>query len=39
VESFHLESLGEGIVYSSVAVNYFITGSPVDELHFHIPEG
>ncbi len=37
VENFHLESFGEGIVYSSVAVNYFITGSPIDELHFFIP--
>jgi hypothetical protein len=36
VEAFHLLSLGEGLAYGSVAVNYYITGSPVDELHFII---
>lgn len=33
-ESFHLVSLGEGRAHGSVAISYFITGSPVDELCF-----
>ncbi|MHC4884627.1 MAG: hypothetical protein ACYTGH_06030, partial [Planctomycetota bacterium] len=37
-ESFHLLSLGEGIAFGSVAVSYYITGAPVDELRFRIPE-
>jgi len=37
MESFHLASLGDGILYGTVAVNYFITGAPVDELFFRIP--
>lgn len=36
-ESFHLICLGEGRMYGSVAVSYFITGSPVDELRFRLP--
>ncbi len=36
MEAFHLLSLGEGVAYGSVAANYFITGSPVDELRFVI---
>jgi len=36
-ESFHLLSIGEGVMYGSVAVNYFISGAPVDELSFQIP--
>lgn len=38
-EAFHLISIGEGVVYGSVVVNYFISGAPVDELYFRIPEG
>jgi hypothetical protein len=38
-EAFHLVSIGEGIVYGSVVVNYFISGAPVDELYFRIPKG
>lgn len=37
-EAFHLVSLGEGVLYGSVVVTYFITGAPVDELHFRVPE-
>ncbi len=37
-ESFHLISLGEGRAYGSVAISYFITGSPVDKLKFTLPE-
>ncbi len=36
-EAFHLVSLGEGVAYGSVAVNYFISGAPVDELQFTVP--
>ncbi len=38
VESFHLISIGEGVLYGSVAANYFITGAPVDVLKFKVPE-
>ena len=38
-ELFHLTSVGEGIVYGSTTVNFFITGSPVGKLRFRIPEG
>lgn len=31
-EAFQLVSIGEGVAYGNVAINYFITGSPVDEL-------
>ncbi|MHC4949502.1 MAG: sulfite exporter TauE/SafE family protein [Planctomycetota bacterium] len=37
-EVFHLQSVGESIAYGSAAINYIITGSPVDELHFSLPE-
>ncbi len=37
VELLHLSSIGEGVVYGSVAANYFITGSPIDTLRFVIP--
>jgi len=37
-ESFHLISLGEGVLYGYVAVNYFISGAPVDELRFRAPD-
>ena len=37
-ESFDLMSLGEGRAYGSVAISYFITGSPVDRLKFVLPE-
>lgn len=35
-ESFHLLSLGEGICYGTVVINYVITGAPIDELHFTV---
>ena len=38
VEAFHLLSLGDGVAYGMVAVNYFITGSPVDELTLLVPQ-
>ncbi|HOX06921.1 MAG TPA: hypothetical protein PK280_11005 [Planctomycetota bacterium] len=38
-EAFHLVSIGEGVAYGSVVVNYFISGAPVDELWFRIPDG
>lgn len=31
-EVFQLVSIGEGVAYGNVAINYFITGAPVDEL-------
>ncbi|MEX2215677.1 MAG: hypothetical protein WD768_16315 [Phycisphaeraceae bacterium] len=37
VESFELITLGTGLAYGNVALNYHITGSPVDEFSFHIP--
>ncbi|HUS57687.1 MAG TPA: hypothetical protein VM141_03465, partial [Planctomycetota bacterium] len=37
VEAFHLVSIGDEIIYGSVALNYFISGAPVDELHFRVP--
>jgi len=36
-ESFHLVSLGDGVLYGYVVVNYFISGAPVDELRFRVP--
>ncbi len=36
-EAFHLISVGEGVVYGSVVVTYFISGAPVDELRFRSP--
>jgi len=38
-EVFHLESVGEALSYGSAVVNYIITGSPVDELRFSLPDG
>jgi len=38
-EVFHLQSIGEALAYGSAVVNYLITGSPVDELHFRLPQG
>ena len=38
-ELFHLVSVGEGIVYGSTTINFFITGSPIGELRFRLPEG
>ena len=35
---FHLYSLKDGTAYGSVVVNYFITGSPVDEWRLKVPE-
>ena len=37
VEAFHLVSLGEGVAYGSAALSYFISGAPIDELHFRVP--
>lgn len=37
-ESFHLISIGEGRAYGSVAISYYIAGSPVDRLKFVLPE-
>ena len=37
-ELFHLASVGEGILYGSTAVNFFITGAPVGKLRFRIPK-
>ncbi|MAE64447.1 MAG: hypothetical protein CMJ18_09270, partial [Phycisphaeraceae bacterium] len=37
VESFHVVSISDAVVYGGVAVNYFITSAPVDELRFVIP--
>ncbi len=39
VETFNLISLGEGIAHGTVAANYFITGSPIDEFKFAVPPG
>ena len=35
---FHLYSLKDGTAFGSVVVNYFITGSPVDEWKLTVPE-
>ena len=35
---FHLYSLKDGTAFGSVVVNYFITGSPVDEWTLRVPE-
>ena len=35
-EAFHLISLGEGMAYGSLALTYFISGAPVDELKFRV---
>ena len=37
-EVFHLQSIGEALAYGSAVVNYVITGSPLDELRFRLPE-
>lgn len=37
VEAFHLHSISDGIAYGTVVFNYFITGSPIDELKFVAP--
>mgnify|MGYP001401268607 CR=1 FL=1 len=37
-EVFHLQSIGESVAYGSAVINYIITGSPVDELRFSLPE-
>ncbi len=37
-EVFHLESIGEALAYGSAVVNYVITGAPLDELRFSLPE-
>ncbi len=37
VESFHLLTLADGVAYGTIALSYFITGAPVDELSFRIP--
>lgn len=38
-EAFELVSLGEGVAYGSVVVNYFISGAPIDELQFRAAAG
>lgn len=35
---FHLYSLKDGTAFGSVVVNYFITGSPIDEWKLSVPE-
>lgn len=35
-EVFQLVSIGEGVAYGNVAINYFITGAPVDELQVRV---
>ena len=37
VELFHLITLADGVAYGGIAVNYFISGAPLDELHFQVP--
>jgi len=37
-EAFHLISIGEGLAYGSVAVSYHVSGAPVDEFTFRVPE-
>lgn len=37
-ESFHLLSVAEGITYGSTLVTYFISGAPLDEFRFRIPD-
>lgn len=36
---YHLHSLKDGVDYTSVVVNYFITGAPVEEWKLALPEG
>lgn len=36
-EAFHLLSAADGITYGSSLINYFISGSPLDEFRFRIP--
>jgi len=36
-ETFHLVSLGEGVMYCSVTLNYDIDGSPIQELVLKVP--
>ncbi len=38
VESFHLLSVADGITYGSALFNYFISGAPLDEFRFALPE-
>jgi hypothetical protein len=37
-EVFHLQSVGEALAHGSAVINYIITGSPVDELRFSLPD-
>ncbi|MBN1362188.1 MAG: hypothetical protein JW993_16450 [Sedimentisphaerales bacterium] len=37
-EVFHLQSIGETLAHGSAVVNYLITGSPLDELRFRLPD-
>jgi len=39
VQVFHLQSIGEALAYGSAVVNYMITGSPMDEFRFSLPDG
>jgi len=38
-EVLHLQSIGEALAYGAAVTNYVITGSPVDELRFRLPDG
>ncbi len=38
-DTFHLYSLKEGRAYVSVLFNFFVTGAPVHEWRFKLPEG
>ncbi|MGE9266466.1 MAG: hypothetical protein ACQKBY_00095 [Verrucomicrobiales bacterium] len=38
-DAFHLYALKDGRAYVSVLVNYFVTGSPVDEWRLQLPAG
>ncbi|NNE94188.1 MAG: hypothetical protein HKN23_21275, partial [Verrucomicrobiales bacterium] len=37
-DAFHLYSLSEGTAYGSVLLNYFVTGAPVSEWQFTVPD-
>ena len=39
VQVFHLQSIGEALAYGSAVVNCMITGSPMDEFRFALPDG
>jgi hypothetical protein len=37
-EAFHLLSVADGITYGSSLITYFISGSPLDEFRFKLPD-